>query len=153
MNEARDRATQARQHCGYCGSPVQDDTRIERFGERFCSDAHADEFVTGVRAARIQAATRSPVSMGCGLPAGDRRTWKDYLKRGACWGAPLLLLLAIPLFWSGGATGAAGGSLLSLLGVVACPVGMYFMMRSMGGMNSGHMPRREDSDDGAKKNQ
>ena len=153
MNEARDRATQALQHCGYCGSRVQDDTRIERFGERFCSDAHADEFVAGVRAARIQTANQMPVSMGCGLPTGGRQTWKDYLKRGACWGAPLLLLLAIPLFWSGGATAAAGGSLLSLLAVLACPVAMYFMMRSMSGMDSGQTPRRDGGDDDAKKRQ
>jgi hypothetical protein len=55
------------------------------------------------------------------------------LKRAACWGAPVLLLLAMPLIWSGG-WAAAGGSLLSVLALLACPLGMYFMMRSMGSM-------------------
>ncbi len=42
----------------------------------------------------------------------------------------MLLLVALPLIWSGG-WAAAGGSLLSVLAVLACPVGMYFMMRGM----------------------
>jgi hypothetical protein len=60
------------------------------------------------------------------------------VKRAACWGAPLLMLLAIPLVWSGG-WAAAGGSLLSVLALLACPLGMYFMMRAMT-----NMPRPRD---------
>jgi hypothetical protein len=41
------------------GLAVSDDMpSIERFGERFCSEAHAEEFAAGVRAARMQAAAQ-----------------------------------------------------------------------------------------------
>lgn len=96
----------------------------------------------GVRTARIDAARRTeataaPMSPGaaCALPPAGQRSWKNYLKRAACWGAPLLLLIAIPLVWSGG-WAATGGSLLSVVAFLACPVGMYFMMRGM--MNMQH---------------
>jgi hypothetical protein len=133
-------------HCAYCGHRIQADAAaIERFGEPFCSEGHAEEFARGVRAARMEAAARREEAAGreprtptaCSLPPGGQRTWGDTLKRGACWGAPLLLLLAIPLLWSGSALGAAGGSLLSVLAVLACPLGMYFVMRAMGGMQHG----------------
>ena len=125
-------------HCGYCGRPITEDIAAsQRFGEQFCSETHADEFATGVRAARIGAAARRigvddrPATACPVLPAGQG--WRSRLKRAACWGAPLLLLLAIPLFWAGG-WAAAGGSLLSVVALLACPLGMYFMMRSMSGM-------------------
>ena len=121
----------AEPHCAYCGQRIDAAPTIERFGERFCSKPHAEQFVDGVRAARIETVARQNDAVACSLTPAGRRTWKDYVKRNACWGAPLLLLLAIPLFWSGGAVAAAGGSLLSLLAVLACPVGMYFMMRAM----------------------
>jgi hypothetical protein len=44
------------------------------------------------------------------------------------------LILAIPLIWSGG-WAATGGSLLSVLALLACPLGMYFMMRGMTNMH------------------
>ena len=69
--------------------------------------------------------------------SNDHDPWRDLLKRAACWVAPVLLLLAIPLIWSGG-WAAAGGSLLSVLAVLACPLGMYFMMRSMGSTQHQH---------------
>jgi hypothetical protein len=126
-------------HCGYCGRAITEDIEAsQRFGERFCSEKHADEFATGVRAARIDAAARGigvddrPATACPVLPAGQQG-WRSRLKRAACWGAPLLLLLAIPLFWAGG-WAAAGGPLLSLLALLACPLGMYVMMRSMSGM-------------------
>ena len=132
--------------CAYCGLTVNDDTPpIERFGERFCSEAHAEEFAAGVRAARMRAAAEPAASRAsCAMSPAGQRTWKDYLKRGACWGAPLLLLLAIPLFWSGSATAATGGSILSVLALLACPLGMYFMMRGMTGMNHGAQGHRKD---------
>jgi hypothetical protein len=126
-------------HCAYCGRPIPGDADApERFGERFCTDAHADEFAAGVRAKRMEAVARAdtgaskPADQGgaCALPATGQRNWRDYLKHGACWGAPLLLLLAVPLFWSGG-WGAAGGTLLTAIAFLACPLGMYFMMRAM----------------------
>jgi hypothetical protein len=78
--------------------------------------------------------------MACALPPPGQRGWRNYLKRGACWGAPLLMLLAIPLIWSGG-WAATGGSVLSALALLACPLGMYFMMRGMMGMQHGNDPR------------
>jgi hypothetical protein len=71
------------------------------------------------------------------------------LKRGACWGAPLLLLLALPLLWSGSGVAATAGSLLSVLAVLACPLGMYFMMRGMMSMRHREgqaRPRGEEGD-------
>jgi len=127
-------------HCAYCGHTITGEAKApERFGERFCSEAHAEEFVTGVRAARMQAAARPEKTEvrgetkggdACALASPAERGWSAYLKRAACWGAPVLLLVALPLIWSGG-WAAAGGSLLSVLAVLACPVGMYFMMRGM----------------------
>jgi len=136
-------------HCAYCGRTVsQDMPAIERFGERFCSEDHAEEFTGRVRAARIQAAAeKENAYRGCDIPPACKRTWKDNLKRGACWGAPLLLLLAMPLFWTGSAAAAAGGSILSILAVLACPLGMYFMMRGMGSMGQGRESR--EANDGS----
>ncbi len=131
-------STQTATYCGHCGRQVPGNSAPERFGERFCSEPHAEEFVAGVRAARVEAARSDdpsasrPTDAGaaCALPPAGQRGWKDYLKRAACWGGPLLLLIAIPLVWSGG-WAAAGGSVLSVLALLACPVSMYFMMRGM----------------------
>jgi hypothetical protein len=118
-------------YCADCGARLDEDVpAAERFGERFCSEAHAARFVAGVRSARMtEIAARETAPASCAVTAGH--TWTDRVKRAACWGGPLLLLLAIPLVWSGNALAAAGGSLLSVLAVLACPVGMYFMMRAM----------------------
>jgi hypothetical protein len=131
-------STETATYCGHCGREIPDAGAPRRFGEPFCSDAHAEEFVARVRADRVETARgdrpgRSSASIACALPSAEQRTWKDYAKRGACWGAPLLLLIAIPLFWSGG-WAATGGSLLSVVAVLACPISMYFMMRGMMGM-------------------
>jgi len=149
METMNEKATVTGRHCAHCGHAVTDDTPpIERFGEQFCSEAHAEEFVAGVRTARIQAAARAETSAsGCASSPAGQRTWRNYLKQGACWGAPLLLLLAIPLFWSGSATAATGGSILSVLALLACPLGMFFMMRAMGNMGHGAQPRAKDSAD------
>src|SRR5438093_12761625 len=133
-------------YCAHCGHAMGADApTIQRFGERFCSEAHAEEFTAGVRAARIQAAAETDAApTACAMPSPHQRTWKDYLKRGACWGAPLLLLLAVPLFWTGNATAATGGSILSVLALLACPLGMFFMMRAMGSMGQGQRPGEKD---------
>lgn len=124
-----------RSYCAYCGHPLAEAGAPERFGERFCSEAHAEEFAAGVRAARMRAVAHEATEPGsaCALPRAGQRSWSDHVKRGLCWGAPLLMLLAIPLIWSGG-WAAAGGSLLSVAALLACPLGMYFMMRGMMGM-------------------
>ena len=145
-----EKMTELENHCAYCGRAVSENTPvIERFGERFCSQDHAEEFAGGVRAARIQAAARTEnAPPGCAMPPAAQRTWKDYLKRGACWGAPLLLLLAVPLFWTGNAAAATGGSILSVLAFLACPLGMYFMMRGMGSMDRKEQPGEKNGVDG-----
>ena len=133
------------QHCAYCGLSIDTPNAPERFGERFCSDGHAEQFATGVRAARMELAahatphpgTQPGTSIACALPPAGQRRWMDYAKRAACWGAPVLLLLALPLMWTGG-WAAAGGSLLSIAALLACPIAMYFMMRGM--MTMQHPP-------------
>ena len=140
-------------HCADCGHVLGDDVAVpERFGEPFCSESHADEFAARVRAARIRAAIgreedRGQPGVGGArsftLPAQGSRGWAAYLKRAACWGAPVLLLLAIPLLWKGG-WAAAGGSFLSVVALLACPIGMYFMMRSMMAMQA--QPGTKDPD-------
>lgn len=149
---------ETRNHCAYCGHPLPDAASApERFGERFCTESHADEFAAGVRAARTEAAARRDAAApgpndgtragACAMPPAGQRSWTDYLKRGACWGAPLLLILALPLIWTGG-WAAAGGSLLSVLALLACPLGMYFMMRGM--MN---MQRHDGTAQGNRQNE
>ena len=54
---------------------------------------------------------------------------KGPLGMAICCGAPLLLVAAISLF--GLSLGAIASGALSLAAVVACPVGMYLMMRMM----------------------
>jgi hypothetical protein len=128
-------------HCAYCGHPIPGDADPpERFGDRFCSDAHAEEFVAGVRAARMDSVARAQdraveetARGACALMAPGQRSWRNSLRRAVCWDAPLLALVAIPLFWSGGLA-PTGSSLLTGLALLACPLGMYIMMRSMTGM-------------------
>ncbi len=133
-------------YCGFCGAEVGEGRPVpERFGEPFCSEAHAEEFASGVRAARVRAAAESIQSAPSTIatsetetPVGTtQHTWTDRLKTWGCWGAPVLLLLALLLFGTGSGIGVAGGPLLSVLALLACPLAMFFMMRSMGSMNQG----------------
>ena len=64
--------------------------------------------------------------MGCGM---GKKGLKGMLLMAACCGAPVLLLLALPLM--GSALGAIGTSALKVLALLACPVGMGFMMWMM----------------------
>lgn len=126
-------------YCAVCGADANvHGLAVERFGEVFCSDGHAEEFVKEVRASRVQAAASAlavspapaeverPEGQAPAVPKGD---WKRYLKLGACCGAPLLALVV--LAGGGGALLGAAGAVLPLLLVLACPIGMYFMMRGM----------------------
>lgn len=136
---AQDVAPPAR-YCALCGQeatpggPV-----IERFGEAFCSDAHAEEFTKEVRAARVRAAAvvsptdaRQPAEAADATP--HQRNWKASLGKALCWGAPLLALVLVLGGGLGGgsALASAASGLLPVLALLACPLGMYFMMRSMG---------------------
>jgi hypothetical protein len=107
---------------------------MDRFGEPFCSEAHAEEFVKDVRAARVQAAALAP-STAERQPAEaadgtvPQRDWKAYLGKALCWGAPVLAVVF--LLGGGSALVGAASGLLPVLALLACPLGMYFMMRSM----------------------
>jgi hypothetical protein len=116
-------------HCPVCGMEVTSPVEV-RFGETFCSRNHADEFVAKVQAARIQAAAAlteppSPAPASTSKP----RDWKHYVKLGICVGAPLLALAL--LVGRGGAVLGAAGALLPVLALLACPLAVYFLMRSM----------------------
>ena len=63
--------------------------------------------------------------MACGMG-----TKGGLRKMGWCLAAGLGLLIAVPLIASGGLA-AVGGSILTVLALVACPIGMYLMMRAM----------------------
>ena len=61
-----------------------------------------------------------------------KSTLKGMLMMAICCAAPLLLLAAIPFLGSAfGSLAAAGSGLLSLVALLACPVGMFLMMRMM----------------------
>ncbi|MBI3105581.1 MAG: DUF2933 domain-containing protein [Candidatus Rokubacteria bacterium] len=143
-------AGQAR-YCAFCGAEVGQEGAPERFGEIFCSDAHAEEFVTGVRAVRGEGAVAGGAEIQrTGETAPEQPTgaakpwdWKMALKMAACCGAPVLALVV--LAGGGGALLGAAGSLLPVLAFLACPIGMYFMMR---GMSKGHQQQPKDKDQG-----
>jgi hypothetical protein len=62
----------------------------------------------------------------------NKRTLKGMLMMAICCAAPLLLLAAIPfLGLTFGSFAAIGSGLLSIVALLACPVGMYLMMRMM----------------------
>jgi hypothetical protein len=62
-------------------------------------------------------------------PEEKNQGWFKRMLPAVCCGAPLLLVAAISLF--GLSLGAVASGLLSLAAVLACPLGMYFMMRMM----------------------
>lgn len=138
----------APRYCGFCGKEADPGQTLERFGEAFCSEAHAGEFVKGVREARVRAAAVATD----GAPAEQQERmarpgaakpwdWKSALKMAACCGAPLLALVV--LAGGGGALLGAAGSLLPLLALLACPLGMFFMMRAM---SKGHQQQPKDNE-------
>lgn len=127
----------APRHCAFCGQELLDTAGApERFGEVFCSEAHAGEFAKGVRAARVQLAAAADVAPA-GTSEGARRSatttkpghWKMALKMAACCAAPLLV--GIVLAGGAGALFGAAASVLPLLAGLACPIGMFFLMRGM----------------------
>ncbi len=60
----------------------------------------------------------------------EKKRWlKGPLGLAICCGAPLLLVAAISLF--GLSLGAIASGVLSLAAVLACPLGMWIMMRMM----------------------
>jgi hypothetical protein len=99
------------------------------------------------------------IAPGTPLPSGEAKApvetpmksgWiAGFLKMAACCGGMLLLLPALGLVNLGGLA-AVGGSLLSIAAVLACPIGMYFMMRGMMKQEQGGSPaeqKKQLSDD------
>lgn len=134
-------------YCALCGrDTTPEGPAVERFGEPFCSEAHADAFAREVRVARVQAAAASTGTAqpaGCAIGQGAAPgSWTGYLGKALCWGAPILIVAVLVLGGTGALTGAAGTA-LPFLAVLACPLGMYFMMRSMS--------KRGHQDDGGDK--
>jgi len=79
----------------------------------------------------------SPSAGGADQPR-KKGLW-SLLKLGACCAAPILALAILVPFLRGGDSGLAaiGGDLLYYAALLACPLGMYFMMRNMGRMQQG----------------
>lgn len=131
-------------YCVYCGAEV-DASRLmpRRFGESFCSEAHAETFVAEARAARLVVAARAPVKTdGAEVPGrqnekGGARRWdlKHALKMAVCLGTPLIAVAF--LVGGGGALLGAGAAVLPYVALLACPLGMFFMMRGMQGHAKG----------------
>jgi hypothetical protein len=137
-------------YCAYCGHEITAPTpSVERFGESFCSEDHAEEFASGVRAARVQAAAAGqaatipdPAAAEQPAPAAPSGQWKMALKMAACCVLPMLALVV--LAGGGGALLGAAGAALPLLAALACPLAMFFMMRAM--MKGQHGDKRSPRD-------
>ncbi|HWP35515.1 MAG TPA: hypothetical protein VNM66_07960 [Thermodesulfobacteriota bacterium] len=158
---ARDRGAEAPlprgRFCAFCGIEVSERRpATERFGEPFCSEAHAEAFVKDVRAARVQAAAAAVRAGVRGVPSHEADgtgatsgvapappTWREWLGRWSCRAAPVLLLAGLLLVGLGSGGGAAAAaSLLSVLALVACPLGMALMIWAMGRKGHGtEVPR------------
>ncbi|HXK34456.1 MAG TPA: DUF2933 domain-containing protein [Dehalococcoidia bacterium] len=138
-------------YCAHCGHEITaPPPTAERFGEPFCSEGHAEEFASGVRAARVRAAAAgeaattmpAPEAGGQPAPAAPSGQWKMALKMAACCGLPILALVV--LAGGGGALLGAAGAALPLLAALACPLAMFFMMRGM--MKGQHGDKRPPRD-------
>ena len=66
---------------------------------------------------------------GAACSIGKKGWLRGPLKMAICCGAPLLLIAAISIF--GFSLGEFASGALSLLALLACPVGMFLMMRIM----------------------
>jgi hypothetical protein len=133
-------------YCPICGKEASDPT-LKRFGEYFCSEAHVTEYARAVRG-RAEEAARQPVQ---NVQKEDqvqpkKRGLSSLLKLGACCAAPILALVFLaPLLGSGaGGLASLGGNLLYFAALLACPLGMYFMMRGM--MKQGHGDQNREAD-------
>ena len=151
--------TQELTYCAYCGTDLVDATTVaRRFGEPFCSEAHADAFVGEARAARVAAAALAAessggnagaVQAGDGLQKSATGAWspRRLLKLAACCGAPLLALVF--LAGGGGALLGGGAAVLPYLALLACPLGMFLMMFMMRGKQHHGQGQKDAGNDSA----
>ncbi|HVQ77129.1 MAG TPA: DUF2933 domain-containing protein [Candidatus Binatia bacterium] len=154
---AGDRRGARAAYCAYCGLGV-DQVSPTRFGEPFCGEEHAEAFAAEVRSARAR--SLALVDDG-GTPDGGEMTasenrpdrgWnlRRVLTLGACCAIPILA--AAILLGGGAALLGVGAAVLPYLALLACPIGMFFMMRAMQGRRdhggtepSESMSEREDA--------
>jgi len=132
-------------YCPICGQDGEPD--LKRFGQFFCSEDHVERYAS---ARRVQAdgAAAGPTALevkehgreATGAMACGIGTKGGLRKMGWCLAGGVGLLVAIPLIASGGLA-AAAGSVLSVAAVLACPIGMYFMMRGMRKMGHQEQPK------------
>ncbi|MEK6717645.1 MAG: hypothetical protein AABZ16_09160 [candidate division NC10 bacterium] len=128
--------------CPICGREATDPS-LKRFGEYFCSEAHVAEYAREVRSKQATETTAIATVTGADATASQttgtlepgqapqkKAGMGSFLKMAACCGGMLLLLPALGLVSAGGLA-AVAGSALSVAAVLACPIGMYFMMRGM----------------------
>jgi hypothetical protein len=152
--------TSAETYCPICGKDAADPS-LKRFGEYFCSEAHVAEYAQEVRSKQATEPTAiaavagpEPTAAQASGTAGGQAPQKQggiggFWKMAACGGGMLLLLPALGLVNLGGLA-AVGGSLLSIAAVLACPIGMYFMMRGVMKREQGGSPaekKKQLSDD------
>jgi hypothetical protein len=133
----------AAHYCPICGQDASDPA-LKRFGEYLCSEAHVTEYTREVRARAQGAAARSVgEAQNDGQEQPKQGGLSRLLKLGACCATPILALVILLPLLQGGTTGLAaiGGNLLYFAALLACPLGMYLMMRSMQ-----RMPQQEKSD-------
>ncbi|MGH2610308.1 MAG: DUF2933 domain-containing protein, partial [Tepidiformaceae bacterium] len=95
-----------------------------------------------VAAASEAAEPAAAGAVGATAVAAKGWSWKQALKMAACCGAPMLALVVLA---GGGALLGAAGAVLPLLAALACPLGMFFMMRAMW---KGHQQPPKDNDQG-----
>ena len=86
----------------------------------------------------------SPLAKGADHP--KKGGLRSLLKLAACCVAPILALAILVPLLRGGTTGlgALGGNLLYFAALLACPLGMYFMMRNMGRMQQREKEERHE---------
>lgn len=83
-----------------------------------------------VQTAELPASQKVEAAQGSEACSIGKKGWlKGPLGMAICCGAPLLLVAAISFF--GLSLGAIASGALSLAAVLACPLGMYFMIRMM----------------------
>ncbi len=122
-------------YCPICGRDRN--PSLNRFGHFFCSEAHVAQYANERLAKTDSVAPASPAVAAkdqreelASAPCCGMGTKGGLKKMGWCLAGGLGLLIAIPLIASGGLA-ATAGSLLSVAAFLACPIGMYFMMRAM----------------------
>lgn len=135
-------------YCPTCGR--DGDPGLKRFGQFFCSEAHVEQYALERRAQAEVAPAPAAEALADPKPADGHGmacgigTKGGLRKMGWCLAGGVGLLIALPLIASGGMA-AAAGSVLSVAAFLACPIGMYFMMRGMKKMGQKDGPKEGDS--------